>query len=849
MMPPAPAARIQSVRLRFSALALVLCSVLALWPVAGSSAQSTRVVGPLTFEGKEWLGLTVDGLRVDSFDGSSVPRVTFGFASNEPNSGSDGGAAIRLGPADAAHVQGQGLEGPSKSVLTLEFDEPIVGIQGGMAFLGKSAEEAAARLQATNEVGVTVLSRDIPSSVASATLFPGALIEAEFDEPVTRVRLEILSTARRFFLDNLVFVFGDSGFPPVGPPPGISFDGSALRAQMIGLPDSRAVAMWHEAGLIRFQTLSELGLPEDHTRVVTAPGQYGWAPTLTPHGDGFAVAWYGREELSLGPPEGVYLRLYLADGTPASPRIRLFSPQTRRPTRIALTIASVAGDLVVTWDDGQKVGAVRFDPSDETSQQVSLSMDESDCGLHALSIGDRTAVLWCDGELWLQYVGPQNAPLAEPVALTEGLAGSPISIHAANPPRLGGRAVRAIAWTQHEDDENRALYARTLDREGPLSPAVRVSSHLAEGSTPAIAGHEDGSFLTAWLGPQRADGRALPRRLYAQIFYATGVAASEPLEPMSESAIDPESVAVVWDGRSATLLWENSVASATRPGSYLTNVSAERDRSPCRASATSLCLQDNRFRVSVQYRDFDGLAGRGRPVGLTSDTGYFWFFDQGAADLVVKVLDGRTSNGHHWVFFGSLTNVAFDLMVEDRATGQTATYSNELGSFASAGDTRAFEAVGARGIDIASNLSPSASAWSKGPTLEAANDVGEGGADGDRCQAALLDRPLAACLSDRFLIEIAWQDFTGKTGDGHGQAISEDTASFWFFDAANLEMVVKVLDGRVINDHFWVFFGSLSNVAFDLTVTDLESGLARTWSNPAQVFASRGDTTALPAGL
>jgi len=53
-----------------------------------------------------------------------------------------------------------------------------------------------------------------------------------------------------------------------------------------------------------------------------------------------------------------------------------------------------------------------------------------------------------------------------------------------------------------------------------------------------------------------------------------------------------------------------------------------------------------------------------------------------------------------------------------------------------------------------------------------------------------------------------------------------------------------VLDGRALNGHFWVFYGALSNVEFEITVTDALSGRRRTYVNPLGHFASAGDTQA-----
>src|SRR5262249_28263599 len=74
------------------------------------------------------------------------------------------------------------------------------------------------------------------------------------------------------------------------------------------------------------------------------------------------------------------------------------------------------------------------------------------------------------------------------------------------------------------------------------------------------------------------------------------------------------------------------------------------------------------------------------------------------------------------------------------------------------------------------------------------------------------------------------------------------TGAFWFFNDANLELVVKVLDGRAVNGKFWFFYGALSDVAYDITVTDTVTGEERVYHNPALTLASRADTAAFPLG-
>lgn len=105
----------------------------------------------------------------------------------------------------------------------------------------------------------------------------------------------------------------------------------------------------------------------------------------------------------------------------------------------------------------------------------------------------------------------------------------------------------------------------------------------------------------------------------------------------------------------------------------------------CIPGPTSLCLRGGRFRVEVAWRDFQGGAGAGRVVdGAADDSGLFWFFAPANWELLVKVLDGCSLNGHFWVFAAATTTVQYDLTVTDTRTGETARYHNPAGTAAPA---------------------------------------------------------------------------------------------------------------------------------------------------------------------
>ncbi|HVS00551.1 MAG TPA: hypothetical protein VMW27_28270 [Thermoanaerobaculia bacterium] len=237
----------------------------------------------------------------------------------------------------------------------------------------------------------------------------------------------------------------------------------------------------------------------------------------------------------------------------------------------------------------------------------------------------------------------------------------------------------------------------------------------------------------------------------------------------------------------------------------------------CRTDENTLCL-GGRIAARVTWKDFAGRSGPARTRPLTGDSGAFWFFDDDNIELAVKALDGSFENGFFWIFYGALTNVEYTLVVTDTGTGEVKGYHNPAGRFFSQADPRAFRALGhLPGGGTAPP--PPATGCGAGEAL----CLGEGG---------------------RFHVTVNWQDFTGHRGIGHPVALTADTGTFWFFGESNVELILKVLDGRGDNGHFWVFYGALSDVSYTITVTDTVTGQRKTYVNPPGHMASVGDTEA-----
>lgn len=232
------------------------------------------------------------------------------------------------------------------------------------------------------------------------------------------------------------------------------------------------------------------------------------------------------------------------------------------------------------------------------------------------------------------------------------------------------------------------------------------------------------------------------------------------------------------------------------------------------SNGEGLFLQHGRFAAKATLRGADGQPSPGQPFFLSDQTGYFSFSSPAKVDLLVKILDGRPLTGAFWIFVASLTEAAFDLEVRDLEIGEVKHFHHPAGTFASF-------------ADFGTPVSPEPVLL---PRVSASPET------------------TAVLVASRFEVTVEWRDFTGLAfGHGQPQPLSDDTVGFSFFWLENVELIVRVVDGRQINGHFGVSFGSLTNVEYLLSVRDTETGEIWTHHNPLGSFASGMDTAALPA--
>ncbi|HEX7182213.1 MAG TPA: Calx-beta domain-containing protein [Thermoanaerobaculia bacterium] len=89
--------------------------------------------------------------------------------------------------------------------------------------------------------------------------------------------------------------------------------------------------------------------------------------------------------------------------------------------------------------------------------------------------------------------------------------------------------------------------------------------------------------------------------------------------------------------------------------------------------------------------------------------------------------------------------------------------------------------------------------------------------------------------NNRFKVQVLWQTPAVGSGSGHAVPVpsAPDSGLFYFFDAANIEMLIKVLNAcSGTRPRYWVFYAATTNVELAVTVTDTQTGQVKAYYNP-----------------
>ena len=104
------------------------------------------------------------------------------------------------------------------------------------------------------------------------------------------------------------------------------------------------------------------------------------------------------------------------------------------------------------------------------------------------------------------------------------------------------------------------------------------------------------------------------------------------------------------------------------------------------------------------------------------------------------------------------------------------------------------------------------------------------------------------CIDDeagdrRFRVLLRYESELGGGVQGEALATSlaplgfTDGGILSFFDISNPEVMVKIVDGCGFNDHYWVFYAAATNLGFQITVEDTQTGAVWGSENPDQTTA------------
>ncbi len=381
-------------------------------------------------------------------------------------------------------------------------------------------------------------------------------------------------------------------------------------------------------------------------------------------------------------------------------------------------------------------------------------------------------------------------------------------------PESMGPTVREIRHLASGGGDRRVLYATVAPGEGP---AARVYRSIDEGGrwSPFGIGLPAGAVTD--LTPSRRERSEVWAMVAgAGVFATRGDAWTEvapALPPPAEAAL-----LAVAPGR-REILW-----AATAGGDLY-----RRAPSPpgCVNDVGSLCLA-GRFRIDVDPLPVspDGAPPvRARAVPLTKDGGWFWFTQPEHPEVVVRATSTPRSPGSPpaWtVYASSLSSRPFDLHVRDVESGLTESLSHRHDGESDGTLVARFPAggPGADGEDLWFAALP------------------EGGCSGDSIDLCLHQR--------RFEVAVDWLDADGAGGAAIGDRLSDAAGWFRFLHPGEPELVVKVLDGRRDHGSWQVAFASVSDLGFELTVTDNRSGEAVVYEVAPGGPASHLDPTAIP---
>ena len=426
-----------------------------------------------------------------------------------------------------------------------------------------------------------------------------------------------------------------------------------------------------------------------------------------------------------------------------------------------------------------------------------------------------------------------------------------------------------VVWSRLNEQGALQIFGRRFSATGqPLSEAFPISQPppLQLDTNPRVIALADGGWWAGWLRhpplppfPEvpvsdpwvarlGADGTPVQAERSLGVPDASGgfAVGTDPAGNLLVLGIHTASVSGRIFGRDGT----TASTLFTLPGAFSSLQPAVADRSPgflaawsnyaspvstadlqgtilspaCQDGKSTACLgPDGRYAVEVAWQN-GAQSGTAKPLPLAGNVATFGL--RNAADHDVTVL--LSGPGSRDLTFSATTGAALEIRVTDKTSGVVRTFSKPAGRFAS------------RRIP---NALPNASRDAGIAVAALAADPSAEDAPRAELDETCVPTSRALCLlGGRFRAEL----FGGQsTRPALALLRTDRSGAFAFPSAPETPLVtLTMIDGRAGNGKFWVYLGGLSRAGYGVKITDLSTGVAKTYTNPTGRLDSRADRRA-----
>ncbi len=302
---------------------------------------------------------------------------------------------------------------------------------------------------------------------------------------------------------------------------------------------------------------------EDPVNIETNNAQDSPAVATAPDGR-YVVAWSGRGP---GDSDGIFVRLYDANGTPQSVEIPVNT--TTGSAQFAPAVAmDAAGNFVVAWSgqgtgDNDGVFIRRFSAAGnplgvEQLVNVAVGNNQSAPDIAMESNGD-FAVVWQSDEIpgnleiWMRRYLANGTPIGLTLVSTSGNADTNPTI------AMDDDGDLVVTW-EGQDGGSLGVFARRYDSAGvakDASPFLVNATTSGNQRRPDVAMDANGNFFVVWDGQGGSDGQGVYGRRYGNAPVLTPLGGEFLVNTVTTPVQSGAAVSMAGNGRSV-VTWESN---------------------------------------------------------------------------------------------------------------------------------------------------------------------------------------------------------------------------------------------------------------------------------------------------